>query len=89
MGGISYALYLWHVPVDQFLAYELDAPAWLKLLASVVIAFALAVASRVLVERPALKYKRHFAAATPTSARDGAVPDANSELGHEGSPEPR
>src|SRR5262249_20248344 len=62
-GGISYGLYLWHLPVFHYLGvlkqpgehapYAYVALAW-------GVTFAVALASYFLVERPALAYKARF-----------------------------
>jgi peptidoglycan/LPS O-acetylase OafA/YrhL len=61
IGRISYGLYLWHYPLfqivdDHFAGVDPNVLAPLKLL----LTFAFAGASWVIVERPALSLKRHF-----------------------------
>ena len=61
IGQISYGLYLWHLPVFRRVALQdidLSGPALVALKFG--LAFALAIASYVLVERPALRLKRRF-----------------------------
>ena len=56
VGMLSYAFYLWHVPVMLVLGFS---PV-LKLLVAIPLSLAAAAVSRHLVERPALRLKRRF-----------------------------
>ncbi|PYM81073.1 MAG: hypothetical protein DME13_21220 [Candidatus Rokuibacteriota bacterium] len=74
IGRISYAIYLWHFPVF-FLFGALSINDEVHPLTNVVVAwastFAMALASYVVVERPALRLKRRYAAESATD--DGAT----------------
>jgi peptidoglycan/LPS O-acetylase OafA/YrhL len=63
VGVLSYAFYLWHVPVMALL----DVPAVLRLVVGLPVAFAAAVISQRAVERPALRWKRRFESATSSA----------------------
>jgi len=56
VGVLSYAFYLWHVPVMLLLGFS----PWLKLLVAVPLSLAAAAVSRHVVERPALRLKQRF-----------------------------
>ena len=80
-GQISYGLYLWHQPLFRRIALEdfaLSGPQTVTLKFS--LAFALAIASYALVERPALRLKRRFqglptpAVTTPDQVAAGEKP---------------
>jgi peptidoglycan/LPS O-acetylase OafA/YrhL len=70
IGAISYGLYLWHFPVFLVVAHRYDLGQPATALVQFGVAFALAGAMYVCVERPVLAYKRRFAAPTRT---DGAA----------------
>jgi len=58
IGRISYALYLWHLPVYRaFRAANLGLPSTVQVGAKVGVSFALATASYYLIERRALRLK--------------------------------
>lgn len=53
IGLISYPLYLWHWPILVFQSLRIDGtPGWKQRLAAVALAFVLAVATYLLVEKP-------------------------------------
>ena len=61
IGRISYGLYLWHLPLFLVIDAERTGLSFWPLLAVRFAAtFAAAGASYVLVERPALRWKRRF-----------------------------
>ena len=77
IGRISYGLYLWHLPVFRRIAMEnLHAPSVVVVALKFGMAFGLAIASFMLVERRALRLKRRF---TPqrsaAKATASAVPE--------------
>ena len=60
-GRVSYGGYLWHLPVFYFLTEDRTGLSyWPLLVLRFVVTFTLAYASFVLVERPALRFKRRF-----------------------------
>ncbi len=61
IGRVSYGIYLFHVPVILFLAWEIpSAPVAVKAVAALAAAAALTVWSWFVVERPALRYQERF-----------------------------
>jgi peptidoglycan/LPS O-acetylase OafA/YrhL len=65
VGAISYGLYLWHWPVFLILnAGRLDLPWFPLLLVRFAVTFAVATASYLLLERPALRLRTRFRPAT-------------------------
>ncbi len=64
VGRISYGLYLWHFPAIRIAVQQghdtHGLPEYAAKLIGVAAALALAVASYYLLERPLLRYKRHF-----------------------------
>jgi peptidoglycan/LPS O-acetylase OafA/YrhL len=58
IGRLSYSLYLWHLPV--FFASRFGPVARLPLTIGIALSITLASASYYIVERPALRLKRHF-----------------------------
>ncbi len=58
-GALSYALYLYNEAVWVVLAQHRESSA-ITALVGIPVTFALALASRVLVERPALRLKQRF-----------------------------
>jgi peptidoglycan/LPS O-acetylase OafA/YrhL len=74
LGVLSYALYLWHVPV----MFLIDLTPTQRLVVGFPLTYAAALVSRWLVEQPALRFKRHL------SPRDlGAAEHHESGLGGE------
>jgi peptidoglycan/LPS O-acetylase OafA/YrhL len=60
-GRVSYGGYLWHLPVFYVLTENRTGLSyWPLLVLRFVVTFTLAYASFVLVERPALRFKRRF-----------------------------
>jgi peptidoglycan/LPS O-acetylase OafA/YrhL len=60
-GRVSYGGYLWHLPVFYVLTEDRTGLSfWPLLVVRFVVTFSLATASFVLVERPALRFKRRF-----------------------------
>ena len=67
IGRISYGLYLFHYPVALFLYQPVDrTPATFAL--KLGLSFALATASYLLIERPALRFKKRFRPDAPALA---------------------
>lgn len=72
-GSVSYALYVFHMPVLTFIKprlYKLCGPDlhWLAAVLTVLLLWALVHASRELVERPILKLKDRFGPRRPAAA---------------------
>jgi peptidoglycan/LPS O-acetylase OafA/YrhL len=60
-GRVSYGGYLWHLPVFYVLTEErLGLSFWPLLVVRFVVTFCLATASFILIEKPALRFKRRF-----------------------------
>ncbi len=64
LGGLSYSLYLWHVPIFTILDKERfpDAPRLLLVVSKIVLSFAAAWLSYRLIERPAIEFGRRLRA---------------------------
>ena len=60
IGRISYGLYLWHWPVRGLVYGKSEQPAIRQIVAAIVLSFAIAGFSFYLIERPFLRWKRHF-----------------------------
>ena len=60
IGRISYALYLWHVPVFRWFARESSLPNWLQFSAKFLVTFALAALSWFLIERHTARWRKRF-----------------------------
>jgi peptidoglycan/LPS O-acetylase OafA/YrhL len=58
VGKISYALYIWHVPVFFWFKYELHLPATTSFILKWIVSFGLAILSWYLIEKPSLKIGR-------------------------------
>jgi peptidoglycan/LPS O-acetylase OafA/YrhL len=72
-GRISYALYLWHVPVFVgVLRYLDDAPTVVRVVIAEVLAIALAWASTTIVEQPFLRLKGRWERARRRAEREAA-----------------
>lgn len=63
-GRISYGLYLWNLPVSLSME-SWGAPSWVRMVAMVVVTFALAVVSWFVIERPFMRPPVSVAAETP------------------------
>jgi peptidoglycan/LPS O-acetylase OafA/YrhL len=72
-GDYSYGLYLWGFPVQQAVSATIGKPVhpWVNLAVSLPIAFALAIASWHLIEKPALRWKTRL----PVQAQQDLCPD--------------
>lgn len=60
IGRISYALYLWHVPVFRWFSRQSSLPNWLQLPAKFLVTFALATLSWFLIERHTARWRKRF-----------------------------
>jgi peptidoglycan/LPS O-acetylase OafA/YrhL len=69
IGRISYALYLWHLPIFRRIQ---DDPTTLAILACVVASFTMATLSWYFVERPCLRLKDRITS-TPRASRRRAL----------------
>lgn len=58
IGKISYALYLWHVPVFKFYSLHSTLPPSITFIAKFVVTFILATLSYVLIEKKAIGFGR-------------------------------
>lgn len=68
MGRLSYALYLWHVPVFRAIDENYTGPAAVEVAVKLGLAFALAVASYYLIETRFLRLKARYTAERATVA---------------------
>jgi peptidoglycan/LPS O-acetylase OafA/YrhL len=66
LGKLSYAFYLWHLPIVHLIGARF--PWYVVLPLTFVLAFAAAVASRYLVELPALRFRRRSTGANEAGA---------------------
>jgi len=73
-GRISYALYLWHLLMIQFLGKVYHLPSLDRSILSIPIAIALATVSYYLIERRFLRLKRHFEPSSTQEADARAEP---------------
>jgi len=74
LGAISYALYIWHIPVFRIVTWELpEIPGYLNVLLKVSISLAVASLSTRLIERPFRRMQGRFRASTPDDSESKAL----------------
>jgi peptidoglycan/LPS O-acetylase OafA/YrhL len=76
IGLISYSLYLWHVPLRDLAPHVPYGPYQVRIVLAVLMTFAVAIASAVLVEEPILRRVKSRLRARATRRAEAAAAPA-------------